>query len=554
MSTTPLLQVSGLSIAYVNRKGAVHAVNDVSFELHAGETVALVGESGSGKSTLARALVGLLDARGGRTRAEKVGSITIARDGEPVDIAEMDEKDLRGVRGRHIGYVPQDPGVSLNPSHRVGDQVAEAITLHEGAGGRGGRNLTERVTELLHAVGIQDPAGAADAYPHELSGGQRQRVLFAIGIAAGPRVLVADEPTSALDVTVQKRVLDTMEQLARDNQLATLMITHDLGVAAERAQRILVMSEGRLVEHGPTSEIVSNPQHPYTKTLLASVVGTSGARRAGARAERSDLGQKPAALELDGIVKAFGANSAPVVKGISLSIPQGETYGLIGESGSGKTTLGRIALRLEEPTEGKVLLGGEDITQLRGKGLREKRRQLQYVQQNPYGSFNPKLTIADAIADPLRAQGIGTKKQRREKVLRALEQVRLPQRAAAARVTELSGGQLQRVAIARALVVEPTVIIADEPVSALDVSVQATVLDLLIDLQGETGVAMLFISHDLAVVRDIAHTVGVIDRGRIVEENETTELFTRPRHEVTQTLLSATPSLGRQNVEVKIGA
>ncbi|SDR81088.1 dipeptide ABC transporter ATP-binding protein [Corynebacterium timonense] len=548
MSTTPLLQVSGLSIAYLGRKEAVNAVNDVSFEIHAGETVALVGESGSGKSTIARALVGLLEGRG-RTRVAASGSITVARDGAPIDIANVSDKKLREVRGRHIGYVPQDPGVSLNPSHRIGAQIAEAITLHEDAPGND--DVHARVLELLAAVGIQDPAGAAEAYPHELSGGQRQRVLVAIGIAAGPRVLVADEPTSALDVTVQKRVLDTMDTLARDNQLGTLMITHDLAVAAERAQRILVMSEGRIVEEGPTSEIIAAPRHPYTQTLLASVVGTSGARRAQVR-EEHDGGT--AALELDGIIKAFGSNSAPVVTGISLRIPRGQTYGLIGESGSGKTTLGRIALRLEEPTEGRVLLGGEDITTLRGKALRTKRRQLQYVQQNPYGSFNPKLTIADAIADPLRAHGIGSTKERREKVRRALEQVRLPQRTATARVTELSGGQLQRAAIARALIVDPTVIVADEPVSALDVSVQATVLDLLMELQAETGVAMLFISHDLAVVRDIAHTVGVIDSGRIVEENETTDLFSRPQHEVTQTLLHATPSLARLDTEVTVNA
>ena len=526
MSTTQdqLLSVTDLQISY----GAAPAVRGVSFTVGRGEVVAVVGESGSGKSTTAHAILGLLSGSGHVTGGN------VEFEGERID--DYSDRAWQKIRGARIGLVPQDPTTSLNPVTRIGDQVAEVLRIH-GLADR--RKARFDAIEVLERAGIDRPEIRARQYPHELSGGMRQRVLIGIALVANPALIIADEPTSALDVTVQRRILDHLDERIAESGAAVLLITHDLGVAADRADRILVMHDGRIVESGPTETILGNPRHDYTKKLLSSAPSlSSGSVDRPVRAQTTPL------LTLAGITKRFtvGRGSAiTAVNDVSLTVPRGQTVSLVGESGSGKSTTARIAVRLEQADSGTITFDGADISKVKGSDLRELRRKIQLVYQNPYASLDPKLSIVDIVAEPLRAFKVGTRIQQQARAAELLDQVALPGQFGSRRPAELSGGQRQRVAIARALALKPDLLVLDEPVSALDVSVQAQILALLDELQRELGLTYLFISHDLAVVRQISDIVGVMQSGQLVEIGATAEIFDNPRHDYTRTLLGAIP-------------
>lgn len=528
----PLLRVDGLTVEYATGSRTTTAVNGVSLAIHAGETVAVVGESGSGKSSLAHAVIGLLSSGGTVT----AGTVTFG--GDRID--RLPARAWRRIRGAQIGLVPQDPAVSLNPVLRIGDQVAETLRIHGRADRRTARSEAVRI---LAEAGLDRPALRARQFPQDLSGGQRQRVLIGIALACGPRLVIADEPTSALDVTVQRRILDHLAGRTAESGTAVLLITHDLGVAADRADRIVVMRQGRIVESGAADEVFTDPRHEYTRRLLAAASGTSRPRRAVRPRAAAPL------LSASGLHKTFrlerGATLAAVAD-VSLTIDRGETLAVVGESGSGKSTTARIVARLETPDRGTVEFDGIDISGLRGARLREWRRRVQIVYQNPYASLNPKLTVGSIVAEPLRAFDIGDRETRRTRIAELLDQVALPVSSAQRRPAELSGGQRQRVAIARALALRPDLVVLDEPVSALDVSVQAQILTLLDDLQSELSLSYLFVSHDLAVVRGMSDRVAVMRDGRIVETGPTAEIFEAPRHDFTRELLLAVPGAVRR--------
>ncbi|ALG11543.1 ABC transporter ATP-binding protein [Kibdelosporangium phytohabitans] len=519
-STPAILEINGLSVSYRD----VLAVDHVDLTVRPGETVALVGESGSGKSTTAHAVIGLLP-RGGRIDG---GEILF----EGRDLTTVGERRLRAVRGRGIGLIPQDPSVSLNPVRRVGDQVAEVLRIH-GTADRQGARL--RAIDLLEAAGLPDPATRAKQYPHELSGGMRQRVLIAIALAGEPRLIIADEPTSALDVTVQKQILDHIGELVAASGTAMLLITHDLGVAADRAGRIAVMRHGQVVETGSTGQVLEAPSHAYTRALTAAAPSLSSSPL------RAPVTGTPPLVSVEHLVKEFPLPGRQVVRAVddvSLTVNQGETFALVGESGSGKSTTARLVLRLAEPTSGRITFDREDITELSGNALRTLRQRMQLIYQNPYASLDPRFTVQRIIDEPLRAFGIGDRARR---VAELAGQVALPSALLKRKPAELSGGQRQRVAIARALALSPSLLVCDEPVSALDVSVRDQILRLLVDLQQRHGLSYLFITHDLAVVRQIADRVGVMHAGRIVESGPVRDVLTTPRHEYTQGLLDAIP-------------
>ncbi|MFI6571486.1 dipeptide ABC transporter ATP-binding protein [Nocardia fluminea] len=529
--TANLLEVRGLSISYRTSTGRVRAVGAVDLDIAPGEIVALVGESGSGKSSTAHAITGLLPAAG------HIDAGRIQFGGR--DLARAGDRELRAIRGAQIGLIPQDPGVSLNPVQRIGTQVAEVLLIH-GLATR--RSAPEAVVDLLERAGMPDPKTRANQYPHELSGGMRQRALIAIAIAANPALIIADEPTSALDVTVQRRILDHLTDLTRTLGTAVLLVTHDLGVAADRAQRIAVMSRGRIVETGPTRAILDDPRDRYTQQLLRSVPG-----RAGVRTRPHQPSAEPL-LAVENLVKEFPlprangrAKTVRAVDGVSFALHRRETLALVGESGSGKSTTARMILRLASPTSGRIVFDDDDVTAIKGARLRALRRRAQVIYQNPYESLDPRFSIQDVISEPLRVFGIGDRASRAARARELLDRVALPASTLGRRPAELSGGQRQRVAIARALALSPELVVCDEPVSALDVSEQAQILDLFAELQAETGVAYLFISHDLAVVRQIAHRVAVMRQGRIVEIGTAEELFDEPAHEYTRQLLAAIP-------------
>ncbi|MEV0362221.1 ABC transporter ATP-binding protein [Nocardia fusca] len=535
MSATgdPLLQVEDLVVEYRTAAASTTAVDGISLTIGTGETVAVVGESGSGKSSLAHAVIGLPSAAGAVT----AGRVTFA--GERLD--RLPARGWRRIRGAQIGFVPQDPAVSLNPVLRIGDQVAETLRIH----GRADRRTAgAEAIRILTEAGIDRPALRARQFPQDLSGGQRQRVLIGIALACGPRLVIADEPTSALDVTVQRRILDHLAGRTAESGTAVLLITHDLGVAADRADRIVVMRHGRIVESGTAAEVFTEPRHEYTRRLLAAASGTGRTRRPERARAATPL------LSARGLHKSFRVargTTLAAVSDVSLTIDRGETLAIVGESGSGKSTTARIIARLEQPDRGTVEFDGTDIGGLRGARLREWRRRVQIVYQNPYASLNPKLTVGAIVAEPLRAFGIGDRSIRGDRVAELLRQVALPVSAAQRRPAELSGGQRQRVAIARALALRPDLVILDEPVSALDVSVQEQILSLLDALQTELSLSYLFVSHDLAVVRGMSDRVAVMREGRIVETGRTAEIFEAPRHEFTRELLLAVPGAARRH-------
>ncbi|MDF2507823.1 MAG: glutathione transporter ATP-binding protein [Microbacterium sp.] len=535
---TAVISATDLRISYGDKERRREVVHGVSFEIAEGETLALVGESGSGKSTTAHALLGLLP-EGGRVDGGRV----LLGD---LDISGWSDRALRGIRGPEIGLVPQDPTTSLDPVRTIGAQVEEILRLH---GHRDRRARRARAIELLDRVGIDDPDLRARQYPHELSGGMRQRVLIATAIALRPRLLIADEPTSALDATVQRKVLDLLGELQREEGTSILLVTHDLGVAADRAARLVVLKDGRIVEQGSSDAVLAAPSDPYTKQLLADAPAfATGFRRPDAppflRDAAAVAAENPWAIVADGLVKEFrvaGRERFRAVDDVSFRVRKGTTHALVGESGSGKTTTARLITRFHQPDAGTIEVDGDDVTHAKREQLRALRRRIQLVYQNPFASLDPRQQIADIVAEPLLNFGVGGRTERRERALALLDRVSLPAEVARRTPRELSGGQRQRVAIARALAIDPDIVVLDEAVSALDVTVQARILELLTSLQAELGLTYLFISHDLAVVRRISHTVSVMRRGRIVEEGQTEDLFRDPQHDYTRELLAAVP-------------
>ncbi len=574
----PLLEIRDLAITFQTANGPVEAVRNAHLTVMPGETVAIVGESGSGKSTTALAAIGLLPSNGG------VSGGQIIFDGE--DITNASEKRIVELRGNSIGMVPQDPMSNLNPVWKIGFQVKETLK----ANGLAGANSKERVAEVLTEAGLPDAATRAKQYPHEFSGGMRQRALIAIGLACRPRLLIADEPTSALDVTVQRQILDHLDSMTTELGTAVLLITHDLGLAAERAEKLVVMYKGQVVESGPALEILRNPQHPYTQRLVNSAPSLASRRLQSQKAKDAlaaaaaelgspvepapvvEAGHTPSTvhaaakhaepqaslakgaqagetiLEIKNLTKVFKLRGAlgkstdfKAVDDVSFSVPRGTTMAIVGESGSGKSTVAQMALSLLAPTEGSIKFDGTDVTTLKGKPLFDFRRRVQPIFQDPYGSLDPMFNIYRTIEEPLKIHKIGDTKSREKKVRELLDQVSMPASTMHRYPNELSGGQRQRIAIARALALNPDVIICDEAVSALDVLVQAQVLNLLNQLQEDLGLTYLFITHDLAVVRQIADHVTVMQKGRVVEAASTDEVFSNPKQVYTQDLLNAIP-------------
>jgi peptide/nickel transport system ATP-binding protein len=532
-----VLRVDGLSVSFRTRRDEVAAVRDISFQVDAGETLAIVGESGSGKTTTAAAVNRLLPGNG-RIVA---GSIWF---GER-DLTRLGASQLRAIRGAAIGLVPQDPMSNLDPVMRVGDQIAEALEVHGVATGRAART---RVIELLDLVGIPDAERRAAQYPHEFSGGMRQRVLIAIGLSCRPQLLIADEPTSALDVTVQRRILDRLDELTAEMGTSVVLITHDLGLAAERADRVAVMRRGEIVETGAAAEILTAPQHEYTQALLRAAPSLTTRSIATTVPEPVDGASGPL-VTVDQVVKRYPVRERwratgtelVAVDNISFDIDRGTTVSIVGESGSGKSTTANLLLGLEPATAGTIRFDGADLAAMNRADLMAFRRRVQPVFQNPYASLDPRYTVARSVGEPLRVHRVGTKDARHAKVVDLLERVSLPASMADRYPHELSGGQRQRVAIARALALSPDLVVLDEPVSALDVIVQAQVLELLASLQAELGLSYLFISHDLAVVRMISHHVHVMQEGRIIESGTPAQIFHAPQTAYTRELLAAIP-------------
>ncbi|SDM94738.1 dipeptide ABC transporter ATP-binding protein [Actinomyces ruminicola] len=568
--TAALLEVRDLEVAFRSSTGLVPAVRKANLTLYPGQSVAIVGESGSGKSTLASAVIGLLPGTG------RVTGGSIVFNGK--DITHASAREYQSLRGSEIGLVPQDPMSNLNPVWSIGFQVKEALKANGFAGVADDRlaalaavdrgesvpagvsiDVDDQVALLLEEAGLPDAARRARQYPHEFSGGMRQRALIAIGLAARPQLLIADEPTSALDVTVQRRILDHLGEQIRSLGTAMLFVTHDLGLAAERAEHIIVMHRGRVVESGPSIEVLQDPRHPYTQRLVQAAPSLASRRiqtahAAGVQVIEDELGVREIADDVDEVLrvehltKIFDVRGAKgeakilkAVDDVTFGVRRGTTTALVGESGSGKSTVANIILNLLDPTSGKVFHNGVDLSTLGPKQLFALRRIMQPVFQNPYGSLDPMYSIFRVIEEPLRVHHVGTRKDREARVAELLDLVSLPRSVMRRYPNELSGGQRQRVAIARALALRPEIIVLDEAVSALDVLVQAQVLRLLADLQSELGLTYLFITHDLAVVRQIADDVVVMEHGRVVESGPSDDLFNQPQQDYTRELINAVP-------------
>ena len=551
----PLLELKDLKISFTSSTGVVDAVRGVNLTIYPGQSVAIVGESGSGKSTTAMAVIGLLPGTG------KVTGGTILFNGE--DITGLSDKEMQHYRGSDIGLVPQDPMSNLNPVWSIGTQVKESLRANNVVEGS---EANKRVVELLQEAGLDDAERRAKQYPHEFSGGMRQRALIGIGLAARPKLLIADEPTSALDVTVQRRILDHLEGLTHELGTAVLFITHDLGLAAERASHLVVMHRGRVVESGPSLDILRDPQHPYTQRLVKAAPSLASARIQSAQEQGIESSELLAGkaetsdeevIRVENLTKEFdirGEKGAKkkllAVDDVSFSLRKGSTLALVGESGSGKSTVANMVLNLLDPTSGKVFYKGTDLSTLGSHELFEMRRKLQVVFQNPYGSLDPMYSIYRCIEEPLVVHKTGNRREREARVAELLDMVAMPRSTMRRYPNELSGGQRQRIAVARALALNPEVIVLDEAVSALDVLVQNQILRLLAGLQEELDLSYLFITHDLAVVRQTADDVAVMRQGKLVESGTVDEIFANPTESYTRDLIDSVPGLG---IELGVG-
>ncbi|MDH5784648.1 MAG: ABC transporter ATP-binding protein [Chromatiales bacterium] len=533
MEEPPLLEIQNLSVAFGRSGDRTSVVEGVSFTIQPGEKLALVGESGSGKSVTALSILKLHD-----TTQTEYASGAIRFNGE--ELLQKSEREMRGIRGREIAMIFQEPMTALNPVYPIGKQLMEPLLLHEALDPRTAR---ERVIGLLHKVGIQEPEKRIDAFPHMLSGGQRQRVMIAMALACRPKLLIADEPTTALDVTIQKQILELLDELQREFGMAVLMITHDLNMVRHFADSICVMERGKLVEQGRVSAVLESPQHPYTRKLLASEPEPLVSNE-----ELAAFEQQAPLLVGNNVQCIFPIKSGffrrtvgevRAVDGVDIQLRPGETLGIVGESGSGKTTLGMTLLQLQNG-DGAINFNGERIDAMSERDLRPLRKDMQVVFQDPFSSLSPRMTVEQIVGEGLALHfpylGAG---QRRERILHGLEEVGLDENMLHRYPHEFSGGQRQRIAIARVVVLEPKLVLLDEPTSALDISVQKQVLALLRDLQKRHGMSYLFITHDLKVIRSVAHRVLVMKQGRVVEQGATDKLFTNPEHPYTETLLQA---------------
>ncbi|EIC86151.1 ABC transporter ATP-binding protein [Serratia sp. M24T3] len=531
----PVLELKDVSIAYRSGHQSIRVVEQVSFSILPGEVVALVGESGSGKTTTAQSIIGLL-AENGHIES---GSILL----NGTDISRWSARRLDSLRGSSISLIPQDPTSSLNPVKAIGDQVAEVLQIHRRKMPRKARDA--RVVELLTRVGLSHPQQRAKQFPHQLSGGMKQRVLIAIAIALQPALIIADEPTSALDVRVQKRILDLIDELRQEFGTAVLFVTHDLALAAARADRLLVFRKGQVQEQGITAEVLRAPKNDYTRQLFSDAPALTPRARSAISQAAHPRGN---AIEVRNVSKQFslGGKNERTFKAlddISFEVARGTTHSLVGESGSGKTTLARLLLGFQQPDSGQLFIDGVDIARLSGEALRQARKKIQLVYQNPFASLDPSQTLFKVIEEPLLNFYKLSREQRQSRVFEIAERVALPLNLLQRKPHELSGGQRQRVALARALILEPQVLVLDEATSALDVTVQAQILRLLVQLQQELGLTYLFISHDLATVRQISHSVSVLNQGKQVDNGDVESLFSRPTSSYTQELLSAIPGI-----------
>lgn len=587
-----LLDVKNLVTEFRTDGGIVKAVNDVSFTLNKGETIGIVGESGSGKSVTSLSIMRLIPNPPGRIASGQI--LYNSRDGKQVDLAKIPDKDMRYYRGNEIAMIFQEPMTSLNPVFTCGNQVMEAILLHQKVSKQEAKDIT---LKMFEKVRLPNPQRILEAYPHQLSGGQKQRVMIAMAMSCNPSILIADEPTTALDVTVQKTILDLMYQLKHEIDSAIMFITHDLGVIAEIADKVLVMYKGRIVEQGTVLEIFSNPKHPYTRSLLAcrpplgkrlsklpTVVDFMRENPDGSIVElntsvedainavvidqsvtdkrREELAKQEPILKVQNLKtwfptkKNFFGKTLDYVKAVddvSFDVYPGETLGLVGESGCGKTTLGRTILRLAPATEGKIIYKGKDLLALSNKEMMDVRKNLQIIFQDPYSSLNPRITIGDAIMEPMTVHGVySNEKERKEKVIELLTKVNMKPEFFYRYPHEFSGGQRQRICIARALALNPQFIICDESVSALDVSVQAQVLNLLIELREEFKFTYIFISHDLSVVKFMSDRMVVMNRGKIEEMGSSDEIYNNPQKEYTQKLIAAIPKGELSDIQKRV--
>lgn len=530
-----ILQLKNLTVSFQGREQEIEAVRGVSFEVKRGETLGIVGESGSGKSVTARSIMRLLPS-----------PPSFMKDGEVIflgqDLAQYSEKEMEAIRGKDMGMIFQDPMTSLNPTIKIGKQIAESLIKHQKLSKK---EAKKEAIEMLKLVGIRDSERRFEQYPHEFSGGMRQRVMIAIALACRPALLIADEPTTALDVTVQAQILNLMKNIQERFGTSIILITHDLGVVAGMCDQVLVMKDGVIVERGSTTEIFENPQHPYTLKLLHALPRLDDKKKPKATPTVITSGNAKPILQVNSLSQHFNLGKGNILKAvndISFHIHEGETLGVVGESGCGKSTTGRAILRLHEPTQGDVLYQGVAVNRLKAAEMKVMRKHMQMIFQDPYASLNPRLKVLDIIGEALDVHQLGGSKEKRKyRVEELLDMVGLDPAFASRYPHEFSGGQRQRIGIARALAVEPKFIVCDEPLSALDVSIQSQIVKLLEELQQRLGLTYLFIAHDLSMVKHISDRVAVMYMGKIVEMAESEELYSNPQHEYTKKLLSAIP-------------